>query len=129
MGFALVAYVLLALTGGWMFYRRSTTQPRLPWLRPLHYTIGGTMVGLVVLLLAIGIVGTLGPLGQLGQSVHLPAGLATVTLTLLSAWSATQIHPSRPWARPVHLSLNAMLFLGFAIVSLTGWDVVQKYLP
>jgi hypothetical protein len=87
------------------------------------------MVGLVLLLLAIGLVGTVGHYGNLGHSAHLPAGLIVVGLTLVSAWSATQISPQRPWARPLHVSINAILLLGFVFVTLTGWDVVQKYLP
>lgn len=87
------------------------------------------MVVLVVLLLAIGLVGTIGHYGNLGHSVHLPAGLVVVALTLLSAWSATQISIEKPWARSLHVGLNVLLFLGFAAVSLTGWSVVQKYLP
>lgn len=112
-----------------MFFARQTSQPRPKWLRPLHYAIGGIMVFLVVLLLSIGLVGTIGYYGNLGHSAHLPAGLTVVALTLLSAWSATQISPKRPWARSLHIGTNAVLFLGFAIVSLTGWTIVQKYLP
>jgi hypothetical protein len=129
MGLSVTAYFLLAITGGWMFFARQNSQPRPKWLRPLHYVIGGTMVFLVVLLLSVGLIGTIGYYGNLGHSAHLPAGLTVVALTLLSAWSATQISPKRPWARSLHISTNAVLFLGFAIVSLTGWSVVQKYLP
>lgn len=129
MGLALLAYLLLVISGSWLFYSRSQSQPRPSWLRPLHFGIGGTMVALVLLLLAIGIVGTLGHFGNLGHSAHLPVGLFVVGLTLLSAWSATQISPQRPWARPLHLTTNAILLLGFIGVSLTGWLVVQKYLP
>lgn len=129
MGLSLVAYFLLAITGSWMFAARHDKQPRPAWLRPVHYAIGSTMVGLVLLLLGIGFVGTLGHYGSLGHSVHLNIGLAVVGLTLLSAWSATQISPSRPWARSLHISTNLILFVGFALVSWTGWTVVQKYLP
>ncbi|MEB3884250.1 DUF4079 domain-containing protein [Lyngbya sp. CCY1209] len=129
MGLSVTAYLLLAVTGGWMFYSRKTKQPRPSGLRTTHYIVGGTMVALVLLLLAIGIVGTLGQYGNLGHSVHLPAGLTVVGLVLLSAWSATQIGPKKPWARSLHISTNIVLFLGFAIVSLSGWVVVQKYLP
>lgn len=129
MGLSVTAYFLLAITGGWMFFARQKSQPRPKWLRPLHYVIGGTMVFLVLLLLSVGLIGTIGYYGNLGHSAHLPAGLTVVALTLLSAWSATQISPKRPWARSLHISTNAVLFLGFAIVSLTGWSVVQKYLP
>lgn len=84
---------------------------------------------LVLVLLGIGIIGTLGYYGSLGHSTHLPAGLSVVSLVLLSAWSATRISPKRPWARSLHLGTNLVLLIGFALVSLTGWGVVQKYLP
>ncbi|HEY9640502.1 MAG TPA: DUF4079 domain-containing protein [Coleofasciculaceae cyanobacterium] len=129
MGLSLTAYVLLMATGGWLSFSRINSNARPKWLRPLHYVTGGIMVGLVLLLLAVGLVGTVGYYGNLGHSIHLPAGLGVVSLTLLSAWSASQISPKRPWARPLHVGTNAVLFLGFAIVSLTGWLVVQKYLP
>jgi Protein of unknown function (DUF4079) len=129
MGFSLIAYLLLALTGIWMFYSRYSEQPRPRWLRPFHYIVGGSMVALVLLLLVIGVVGTIGYYGSLGHSAHLPTGLAVVCLTLLSAWSATQISPKRPWARLLHLGTNMYLFVGFVVVTLTGWIVVQKYLP
>ncbi|MBI4783060.1 MAG: DUF4079 domain-containing protein [Oscillatoriophycideae cyanobacterium NC_groundwater_1537_Pr4_S-0.65um_50_18] len=129
MGLSLTAYVLLMATGGWMSFTRLQGQPRPKWLRPLHYGIGGTMVGLVLLLLAVGLVGTIGYYGNLGHSAHLPAGLTVVGLTIASAWSASQISPKRPWARPLHIGINVALFIGFSLVSLTGWLVVQKYLP
>lgn len=87
------------------------------------------MVLLVLLLLAIGIVGTLGHYGSLGHSWHLAAGFTVVNLALLSAWSAVQISPERPWARPFHISINAVLLVAFLLVSVSGWSVVQKYLP
>lgn len=86
------------------------------------------MVGLVLLLLAIGIVGTLGQYSTLGHSGHLIAGLSVVALVLLSAGSATQISLMGSWARAVHVGTNIVLFVGLAWVSLTGWEVVQKYL-
>ncbi|MFB2917004.1 MULTISPECIES: DUF4079 domain-containing protein [Aerosakkonema] len=129
MGFSLVAYLLLAASGIWMLYIRQSRRSRPNWLRPLHYWIGGTMVALVLLLLTIGIVGTLGHYGSLNHSIHLPSGLAVVGLVLLSAGSATLISPQFPWARPLHIGTNIILFVGFALVSLTGWSVVQKYLP
>jgi len=46
----------------------------------------------------------------------------------VSAGSSTQISPQNPWARAVHLGTNIALFVGFAWVSYTGWQVVQKYL-
>lgn len=112
-----------------MLYSRLAGQRRPQWLRPFHYIVGGSMVTLVLLLLVIGVVGTLGHYGNLGHSAHLPTGIGVVCLTLLSAWSATQISPKRPWARWLHLGTNMYLFAGFVGVTLTGWIVVQKYLP
>jgi hypothetical protein len=132
MGLSLLAYLLLTVTGWWMFQARTNLHPlnpQLAWLRLLHSSIGGSMVLLVLLLLAIGIVGTLGHFGSLGHSQHLAAGLIVVVLVLISAGSATLISPKRPWARSLHIGTNAVLFLGFLWVSLTGWVVVQKYLP
>ena len=129
MGLSLFAYLLLAITGTWLFYSRQQRQGRPKWLRPFHYVVGGTMVAMVLLLLLIGLVGTLGYYGNLGHSTHLPAGLVVVGLTLLSAWSATQISPKRPWVRQLHVGTNIALLIGFVVVSLTGWGVVQKYLP
>jgi hypothetical protein len=137
MGLSLLAYLMLAVTGVWMF--RARTSRQFPFIaqfmggnkevRSLHYLMGMSMVTLVLLLLAIGIVGTLGHFGSLGHSSHLIAGLIVVGFVLLSAFSATQISARRPWARPLHVGINIILFLGFAWVSLTGWIVVQKYLP
>lgn len=129
MGLSLLAYLILAITGVTMFSVRQSGHPRPGWLRPLHYATGASMVGLVLLLLAIGIVGTLGHYGTLGHSDHLSAGLTTVALVLLSFGSATQISPSRPWVRWVHIGTNIVLFVLFVWVLLTGWSVVQKYLP
>jgi tryptophan-rich sensory protein len=125
MGFTVVAYLLQAGTGISLAILR---QSRPDWLRPFHFIIGGVMALLVLLLLAIGIVGTLGHYGNLGHSTHLPAGLAVVELVFLSAWSAVQISPDRPWAKPLHLGTNLVLCVALAIVSWTGWKVVQKYL-
>lgn len=137
MGLSLLAYLLLALTGMWMFQDRTlpnfTGFPLLMGgrrvVRSLHYIMGITMISLVLLLLAIGIVGTLGHFGSLGHSQHLIAGLIVVILVLLSAFSATQIGIRQPWARPLHIGVNLILLAGFAWVSLSGWSVVQKYLP
>ena len=128
MGLSLLAYLLLAVTGIWILRARQMRSSRPSWLRSLHYIIGGGMVGLVLLLLAVGIVGTLGHFGTLGHSSHLFAGSAVVGLVLLSAASATQIG-KRLWARSLHIGTNIILFGGFLWVSLTGWIVVQKYLP
>lgn len=129
MGLSLTTYAVLAFTGGGLWYIRQTRADRPKWLRPLHYGLGMTLVGLVLLLMGIGLVGTLGEYGRLGHSWHLPMGLTVVALVCVSAWSATQIHPQRPWARPLHLSLNGVLFVAFAAVTYSGWQVVQKYLP
>ncbi len=129
MGLSLFAYSLLAMSGTWILLSRRNHQSRPGWLRPVHFSIGAILVVLVLLLLAIGLVGTLGHYGSLGHSSHLIAGIITVGLTLLSGWSATQISPQRPWARSLHLGTNLVLLLGFIFVSLTGWTVVQKYLP
>lgn len=129
MGFSLLAYLLLAVTGIWILRTRTNRQPRPSWLRSLHYMIGGSLVLLVLLLLAIGVVGTLGHFGSLGHSSHLPAGVIVVGLVLLSGVSATFINAQRPWLRSLHVGTNIVLFLGLIWVSLTGWDVVQKYLP
>lgn len=129
MGLSLLAYLLLAVTGIWMFGARKTRQERPSWLRSLHYMLGGSLVSLVLLLLAIGLVGTLGHYGTLGHSSHLVAGWTVVGLVLLSAGSATQIGTKWPWARSIHIWTNITLFVGLLWVSLTGWNVVQKYLP
>lgn len=126
MGLSLCAYAVLAATGGWIWVRRGLLRSQ--WIKPLHYGMGICLVLLVLLLLAIGLVGTLGEYGSLGHSVHLAAGLAVVALVLLSAWSTTQMG-TKPWARRLHVSLNAVLFVALAAVSWTGWSVVQKYLP
>lgn len=129
MGLTLSAYFALALLGGWLRYARLGKKPRPGWVRWGHIAVGTAMVVLVLLLLSIGIVGTLGEYGNLGHSSHLPAGLTVVGLVLASVWSANRIHPARPWARPLHLWINGFLFVALAAVSLTGWSVVQKYLP
>lgn len=129
MGLSLFAYLLLAITGTTMFSKRNSRHHQPNWLRLMHYITGWVMVGFVLLLLAIGLVGTIGHYGNLGHSGHLIAGCSVVALVLVSAGSATQISPSNDWARAVHIGTNIVLFVGFAWVSLTGWEVVQKYLP
>ncbi len=129
MGLSILAYFLLAGSGIWMLRLRLQRNTRPLWLRPLHSVIGGTMIFLVLLLLKIGIVGTIGHYGSLGHSPHLIAGFVVVALVLISGWSAMQISPQRPWARWLHVGTNMVLFLSFLFVSLTGWEVVQKYLP
>lgn len=139
MGLTVFLFVCLAALGGWMRALRlqGATVPAVdhqvslfPGLRRLHFSLGVVLVFTVLLLFSIGIVGTLGHFGSLGHSPHLPVGLTVVTLTLASAWSATQInHPQKPWARSLHLILNGLLMVALALVSWSGWLVVQKYLP
>ncbi len=111
-----------------MFYGRVARIGRPAWLRNAHYTGGIIIVFLVLLLLAIGVVGTVGYYGSLGHSTHLWSGLFVVGLICLSAWSANQIDTHNHWARSLHITINAILFVGLAYVSWTGWLVVQKYL-
>jgi len=129
MGLAVTGYLLLALSGGGLAYSRSTKQVPSAWLRPLHIVLGSILVLLVLILLSIGIVGTLGEYGSLGHSIHLPLGISVVVLVLVSAWAASRIAAERPWARKLHVAINGIL--GFALmgVGLSGWQVVQKYLP
>jgi len=129
MGLSLLVYLLLAVSGLRMRGQRQTSHPYDAWLRPLHIVSGLTLVTLVLGLLAIGIVGTLGHYGSLGHSAHLPTGLIVVGLTLLSAWSGRRIALGQPWARSLHIGINATLLVGFLVVLSTGWTVVQKYLP
>ncbi|MEA5577066.1 DUF4079 domain-containing protein [Anabaena sp. UHCC 0451] len=137
MGLSILAYTFLGMTGFWLWQVRNTGRSPIGVVLPrvnnivkkFHYAIGITMVSLVLLLLAVGIVGTLGHFGSLGHSSHLFAGLTVVILVLISAFSATQISADKLWARPLHITLNMILFFGFTWVSLTGWTVVQKYLP
>jgi len=129
MGFSLLAYLLLAVSGLRIRHQRTTDHAYESWLRPTHILLGGTLVILVLGLLAIGIVGTLGHYGSLGHSTHLPVGLIVVGLTLLSVWSARRIALGLPGARSLHIGINITLLVGFLFVLSTGWSVVQKYLP
>ncbi|OBU76155.1 DUF4079 domain-containing protein [Cylindrospermopsis raciborskii] len=136
MGLAIFVYTILAITAYWLWQVRTNGRSPLGLVAPkvnnlvkaFHYLLGITLIFLVLLLLLIGIVGTLGHFGSLGHSSHLFAGLTVVILVLTSALSATQISQGKFWARPLHITLNAILFFGFAWVCLTGWNVVQKYL-
>jgi hypothetical protein len=129
MGLSLLAYGLLAVSGVNLGYRRLAGLSRPMGLRSFHLTIGVILVSLVLLLLAIGLVGTLGHYGSLGHSPHLLAGLSVVFLVLAAAFSGWSIQSRKSLARTAHISINLLLLLGFVYVSLTGWDVVQKYLP
>lgn len=129
MGLSMTAYFILTASGIALWKFRQEQKQRPKWLRPFHWITGSIMATLVVILLSIGLVGTIGEHGSLGHSIHLPAGLLVVTLVGLSAWSSTQIHPSRPWARKLHVNLNIGLFFAFCFVGLSGLSVVQQYLP
>lgn len=129
MGFSLVAYTGLALTGFWMSYTRRTQIPRPWWWRAVHFGLGVTLVTLVIGLLAIGIVGTLGHYGTLGHSIHGVVGLTVVSLTLFSALMAMQIKGDNHRARTLHIRLNVLLGAALLFVLGSGWVVVQKYLP
>lgn len=128
MGLSLTVYTSLLVTGGVVWYTRSHQKSQPGWLRVMHIGLGAILVALVLLLLSIGIIGTLGEYGSLGHSWHLAAGLIVVSLVLASLAAASQI-ASRPWARSLHVTINALLFLAFAAVSYSGWTVVQQYLP
>lgn len=128
MSLSLLAYLLLAVTGILMFRARQRCSARPKWLRYLHWISGCSILVLVLLLLAIGIIGTLDRFGTLGHSSHLYAGLTVVGLVLLSAGSATQIS-AKPGARSLHIATNTTLVVAFFWVLLTGWKVMQKYLP
>lgn len=129
MGLMVTGYFLLALTGGGLAYTRLSKNTPSAWLRPLHIAMGVGIVILVLTLLAIGIVGTLGEYGSLGHSWHLPLGLLVVALVMASAWSAIRISAERPWARTLHVTLNSILGIALMGAGLSGWQVVQKYLP
>ncbi|MEA5470941.1 DUF4079 domain-containing protein [Spirulina sp. 06S082] len=128
MGLAIAAYFLLAIAGIWMRILRLKNQSYPQGLRLFHLAIGSILVFLVLLLLTVGIIGTLGYYGNLGHSPHLVAGILVVTLVLVSAGSALAIGKWEK-ARSLHLITNSILFFGFIFVSLSGWGIVQKYLP
>lgn len=121
MGLTIAAFLCQIATGSGLLLQPSG------WVRGLHWVMGGAIAILVLVLLAIGLVGTLGHYGSLGHSGHLFAGITVVELVFLSGWSAMQIR-TQTWAKPLHLAINFLLFLGLIWVSLTGWEVVQKYL-
>jgi len=128
MGFAIFFYVILAVSGTSFILLRNRQINRPKWLRPLHQTIGFMMVFLILSLLSIGLIGTVGYYGNLGHSIHLPAGIIIVILSVLSAWSSTKINPRNPWAKKLHITLNIGLLFAFTFVGLSGWTIVQKYL-
>ena len=99
------------------------------WYRHWHFWTGIAMLALILLLLAIGIVGTLGHFGSLGHSWHLPAGLTVVGLAIASAVTGSRINSKHPLSRTIHLSINGALAVSLLLVLVSGWSVVQKYLP
>jgi len=142
MGFTIAAYFLLALSGLWLGWRERIASPSTDradrdvtrddaarGMRVLHLGLGAAIVFLVLFLLAIGIVGTLGHFGELGQSAHLPVGLSVVGLTIAAAVAGLRIRPDRRYARAIHRTIVLSLSIALGIVSYTGWEVVQKYLP
>ncbi|AFZ46478.1 hypothetical protein Cyast_0499 [Cyanobacterium stanieri PCC 7202] len=129
MGLAMFAYGILAVSGISFMVLRHQKSPRPRWLKPLHWIMGVIMVSLIIILMTIGLIGTLGYYGNLGHSIHLPAGIIIAILAIASAWSATQINPKSPWAKTLHVRLNIALFFAFVMVGLSGWTIVQKYLP
>lgn len=129
MGLSVTAYIFLLITGVSVWYRRRHEATTPYWLRSLHILLGASLVLLILLLLSIGIVGTIGEHGRLGHSWHLPAGISVVLLVLASASAAAQISTERPWARSLHVIINGFLFVALAAVGLSGWVVVQQYLP
>jgi len=137
MGFTLLCYGIQAVTG-WHIARTrcslgtdsdsSRTVLVLGGLSFLHRLSGVALLLLVLLLLLIGLVGTVGHYGNLGHSVHLPLGLLVVGLVLASAVTAGQIINGNESARTLHVFINGGLFFALALVSWSGWAVVQKYL-
>ncbi|MDX2271707.1 MAG: DUF4079 family protein [Cyanobacteriota bacterium] len=137
MGLTWLLYLLLAVMGWILTRQRLRPQWRLglsrPHWRQLHLSLGILLVACVLLLLGIGIVGTYGHYGSLGHSWHLPAGLAVVALVCLSALLGLSIQGSptgrgtirREW----HVVVNGVLLLALLGVTVSGWQVVQKYLP
>ncbi|MGA0198417.1 MAG: DUF4079 family protein [Prochlorotrichaceae cyanobacterium] len=131
MGLTLLAYAIQALTGWQIAQTRRSLSPSVSVLAGLtlvHRLSGVAMLLLVLLLLLIGLVGTLGHYGDLGHSIHLPLGLLVVGLVCLSAATAWQIINGNDLARAVHVFVNGALFFALALVSWSGWVVVQKYL-
>jgi hypothetical protein len=129
MGLTIFTYFLLAISGFWLRRQRIFQKLQPNFLRLFHFSAGICLVILVLLLLGIGIIGTLGHYGSLGHSWHLGAGFLVVTLVLASATSAFLISRGLPQMRTIHVSINLTLLLGLIWVLVTGWDVVQKYLP
>lgn len=145
MGFTIAAYILLALSGLWLGWRArvveqatnlgstdlgDTAEPEVGHgLRVVHLILGAAIIFLVLFLLAIGLVGTLGHFGSLVQSPHFAVGLTVVGLTIAAAVTGLRISPDRRYSRAIHRTIDVALCVALVIVTYTGWDVVQKYLP
>jgi len=142
MGFTIAAYGLLTASGLWLgWYARQSRLDQINQtpavldrdvsrgLRLVHLGLGAAIIFLVLFLLAIGLVGTLGHFGSLIQSPHFAAGLIVVGLTIAAAISGLRISPDRPYSRAIHRTIDVALCVALVIVTYTGWDVVQKYLP
>ncbi|MBD2099321.1 DUF4079 domain-containing protein [Leptolyngbya sp. FACHB-261] len=138
MGFCLVIFPALGLTGYYIRqyrleqWQRQKLRPQ--WLSNSHWWLGMAFLALMVFLWLFGVVGTIWRHGSLQYSGHFWAGNVMLALTLLSVWSAQQMNnretPTaiRLWLRPLHLGTNAVILIGLAWVSWTGWEVVQQYI-
>jgi hypothetical protein len=149
MGFTIAAYILLAVSGLWLGWRTREAQINQATdqaidqanvreitdhdvgngLRVVHLVLGAAIIFLVLFLLAIGIVGTLGHFGSLIQSPHFAVGVIVVGLTIAAAISGLRISPDRRYSRAIHRTIDVALCVALVIVTYTGWEVVQKYLP
>jgi hypothetical protein len=140
MGFTIAAYILLALSGLWLGWRtravvHSTDLSETAdsevgqGLRVVHLILGAAIIFLVLFLLAIGLVGTLGHFGSLIQSPHFVVGFVVVGLTIAAAITGLRISPERRYSRAIHRTIDVALCVALVIVTYTGWEVVQKYLP
>lgn len=128
MGLAILTYGLLAVAGLTIRWRRSRDRS---WgvLGMVHRVLGVVLVLLILCLFTIGIVGTLGHFGSLGHSPHLVAGVSVVALTAAAAWSGWRIGEGTIEARSLHGRIVLLLGSLLVWVGLSGWFVVQKYLP
>ncbi|KAI9129335.1 DUF4079 domain-containing protein [Acaryochloris sp. CCMEE 5410] len=131
MTLAVCLYLGLCILGFFLRkYRLKHGHAAWGWLRYLHYGLGITFVLNILELMTFGIIGANIYDGTEGHSPHLPAGLFIAGLAIISAWSASRVHPKRPWARPLHVSLNGLVFVALILVSWTGWSVLQEnYIP
>lgn len=131
MGLTLFLFLCLALSGGFGRWQRlggkGCQQIAGRW-RSLHIGLGGLLVTTVLLLLAIGLVGSWGEHHSWGHSSHLWAGCSVVVLVIFSAIAGLRSRGGDRW-RVWHLGANGCLLLALLWVLLSGWQVVQPYLP